>query len=133
MKKHTIKIILFLGLFLLFFGCAGDPVNTIKESSLSDYPTVMIGDALESNFSDVEWKTFETDKKQTVVEFRGKASKKFQNYLNPEDGGKGQAYTFIFQFVFHKNGKQFEIYAIEVNGIQTSDFQSKIVLDFIFR
>ena len=65
----------------VFAGCGNNPIDLVKKGTLNDYPSVTIGDALEVSFSDGKWETFETDKKELVVEFTGKVSKKLSRKI----------------------------------------------------
>jgi hypothetical protein len=75
-------ILLFLVLFgvmiALRIGAGGgsfpsmdSAVNTVRNGVLKDYNTATVGKAFEGTFQDAKWRSFETPKGQTIVEFKG--------------------------------------------------------------
>ena len=88
--KCICRVITLCLLLLAFVGCGNNPIGLVKNGTLNDYPSVTIGDAFDVSFTDGKWETFETDKKQTVVEFTGivsrELSKKFEVNLITSNG-----------------------------------------------
>ncbi len=52
-----------------------EEIKLVKNSTMRQYPTVTIGNAFDASFDDGNWNSFQTDKKEQIVEFTGKISK----------------------------------------------------------
>ena len=76
------KFILLLLSTLLQIGCKTNPIELVKTGIFNDFPSITIGDALESSFKQPKWKHFETDKKEKIVEFTGLVSKDLADKLD---------------------------------------------------
>ncbi len=75
MNKIMYRVIALVCFALLLVGCKESPIKLVKTGVLESYPSVAIGDALESSFTDGKWTTFKTKKQKTIVEFQGKVGK----------------------------------------------------------
>jgi len=73
MKKRFFPTITVLLMIMFLASCTkpADPVETVKGMIMDDYPTTTIGKAFDSAFNNPVWKSFKTEKGQTVVEFNG--------------------------------------------------------------
>jgi len=53
------------------FQFMGSPVSTVRNGVLDDYNGATVGKAFEATFQNPKWRSFETPKGETVVEFTG--------------------------------------------------------------
>lgn len=92
---------------LLLASCSSDEnVLKVKGSKLSAYPSSKtIGEAIDAFFADAKWSSGTSDKGVAFVNAEGKIT-----YADKE-------VTAVLQFQISKDGKTFQVNALEFNGV----------------
>lgn len=132
MKKSILLVeILFLFMASLFIiGCGTNDkanvvtsldqrTNVVRDGHLNDYPNVKIGDAYDGFFSNPQWKYFEGEKKEKVVEFSGNCTYKDKE-INVQQ-----------QFVLGENGT-FTVGALAFNEIDQLPFIANALISKVY-
>lgn len=106
-QRRYLKLFVFAALLILvtalIAGCGHDKyVKVVREGSFSSYPNVKIGDAFDQFFADEEWKSFESDKGQRIVDFKGRLQY------------RGEDADFHMQFILYKDDS-FEVEYAAIN------------------
>ncbi|MBS4913304.1 MAG: hypothetical protein KHZ77_03960 [Veillonella sp.] len=106
-QRRYLKLFVFAALLILVTalvaGCGHDKyVKTVREGSFNSYPGIKIGDAFDQFFADEEWKSFESDKGQRIVDFKGRLQY------------KGKDADFHMQFTLYKDDS-FEVEYAAIN------------------
>lgn len=126
MKKNLLisSFILFIG-SLLFISCGESAaVKTIKQSYFSSYPNKTIGEAVDSFFDEPEWESGkpadESLKDYTLVNCSGKIF--FDDELS----------TAEIQFLLNDKTGEFELNALEINGVPQNKFMQIGLLEAMY-
>lgn len=93
-------------------------INIVKNGVTESYPDITCGEAFESFFSSPEWKYFESDDGDDVVEFQG---------VNKNESSKVK-----MQFIVDYKEETFEFWVMLVDGEEIEDFVARLLLIGIF-
>lgn len=120
-QRRSVKLLFVLLLLFsvssIIGGCGyDDNVTAVREGSFHAYPNIPIGDAFDDFFKNSKWKSFTSDKGQTIVEFTGECL-----FYNKEA-------EVTIQFVLYKN-KEFETIYTSINDVPLNIFESGGLLE----
>ena len=66
------RVGLVLTVALTIMACGQSDIEAVKGGTMNEHETTTIGQAFEGSFTGCQWKEFQTEKGQRVVEFNGK-------------------------------------------------------------
>lgn len=152
--KRTLTFIFVLSVISTFVGCFSPhsvfadsgPIGIVKNGVLKDYPSTTVGKAFEGTFQNGKWKSFETPKGATVVEFDGTISSAGIAPMKMEsrDGiwttmgqligpSRRDNIPAQFQFTLNADRAAFDITYVGLDNVRLTSRASKFLMAFIYQ